>query len=105
MKTTRLAPGLAAVALVVSAAAPAAVDVSGTNPLHPAFYWNRLGMQFTTNDTPVLGRANVSPTNPLHPVFYASKLDNVSWLATAASSNTAMAVDEIRNPLHPKFKR
>jgi hypothetical protein len=44
MNTTKLTLGLAGAALLVSAAAPAAVDISGTNPnpLHPAFYANKL---------------------------------------------------------------
>jgi hypothetical protein len=103
MKTTKLVLSLAAAALVVSAAAPAADDGSPTNPLHPAFYWNTSGSKLTV--IPMSDNAAVKPTNPLHPAFYANKLDNVTWLATRASASMAMRVDEIRNPLHPQYKR
>jgi hypothetical protein len=101
MKTTRLARGLAAAALLVSAAVLAAVDASPTNPLHPAaFHVNKFGMLTTTSDTPMLGRADFSPTNPLHPAFYAN---SGPWVGAKASLN--MEVDKLWNPLHPKYKR
>jgi hypothetical protein len=101
MNTTKLALGLAAVALLASAAAPAKVDINGVNPLHPAYYVNKLGMNFVEGAALPAG-ADLSRTNPLHPAYHAMMLDDGRWVGTKARSS-ALTVETALSPLHPHF--
>ena len=68
------------------------------NPLHPAYYAERVITEFNVATT----QRYVDAGNPLHPT-YAKTTFNVAWIATGASEGKPYV--DSRNPLHPSFTR
>lgn len=71
---------------------------SQDNPLHPAYYAERITTEFNVRVT----ERYVDAGNPLHPAFAKTSFP-ADWIATGAG-NGERYVDS-RNPLHPTFKR
>lgn len=103
MSTTKPILGLAVLVLMTTVAAPAVADMSTTNPLHPAYYANKVNMPMAFGDKSTSVATDTNRSNPLHPIYYANKFSGNPWLATNIGSRTW--VTEILNPLHPQYKR
>ncbi len=70
------------------------------NPLHPAYYAERVSTEFNVTPT----QRYVDADNPLHAAFsFAKTTFNAAWIATGIA-NAKPYVDS-RNPLHPSFNR
>ena len=95
LTTKTLATVIAAVA-TLSINAHAAERQS--NPLHPAYYAERVTVAFQYLPT----QAYADAGNPLHPSFSKIAFRD-EWMNTAAIGGKAYVDD--RNPLHPAFKR
>lgn len=68
------------------------------NPLHPAYYPERVGIEFDV----MPGQRYLDTRNPLHPTF-AKTTFNTEWMTTGMAGGKAYV--DSRNPLHPAFKR
>jgi hypothetical protein len=99
MNTTKPVLGLAAIALVISAAAPA--QSVARNFAASSQYWVWVDSMQTPADLSMPKTADVGRTNPLHPAFYAATIGDEKWVGTKASSKAQ--IGEIRNPLHPQY--
>jgi hypothetical protein len=96
MLTTKTVFAVIATIATVSVSAYAADRQ--TNPLHPAYYAERVTTEFNVTTT----QRYVDAGNPLHPAF-AKTTSSAEWVATGVG-NIQRYVDA-RNPLHPAFNR
>lgn len=85
---------VAVAALSINAYAAPSQD----NPLHPAYYAERVTTAFNIKTT----ARYVDAGNPLHPT-YAKTSFPTEWVATGAGNGERYV--DARNPLHPAFKR
>ena len=68
------------------------------NPLHPAYYAERVSTEFNVTPT----QHYLDAGNPLHPTF-AKTTFNTDWVATGIADGKPYV--DSRNPLHPSFNR
>ena len=68
------------------------------NPLHPAYYAERVTTEFNVSPS----ERYVDKGNPLHPA-YAKANTGTDWIGTVA--RTGKSYVDSSNPLHPLFKR
>lgn len=85
---------LAVATLSINASAAPSQD----NPLHPAYYAERVTSEFNIKAT----ERYVDTGNPLRPA-YAKTSFSTDWVATGSPTNNPYV--DARNPLHPTFKR
>ena len=88
-------------AVAIATVATLSVNVHAelqTNPLHPAYYAERITVTFQY----LPAERYVDARNPLHPTFAKTTFRD-EWMITAAGDGK-LYVDD-RNPLHPAFKR
>ena len=96
MLTTKTLSAVIATVAMLSINAYAAP--SQDNPLHPAYYAERVTTEFAVGSA----ERYVDAANPLHPAYNKPGMAT-EWIATGAGTNERYG--DARNPLHPAFKR